>query len=351
MMLNNVKTFIYLLLVVAGWVWCVIACTTSHSPASRCADRQSAIGEATDIDGSIYMLFGDGAIYRQKGELCEFVEQYFDPDFLKDNYLLTDTVVFKKSGTILFPTKNQFADDFDSYSSFNDVFILRSEETKKFWTTITLLSPLAQTIQEYVALRKCIFNGTCSFRDNRVELARDPIRPSNPVMRFYAVAPTAGMITSKASMESTLTFFRKGDNIWFEGSYFIVGSAAQMPHSIADFENEWFNLAPGPRLVLVGGKLAVENKFGLKTLYRQPAGTAIPFPTGRWITVKVHLKYDDGSAGMVEVWQDGVQIINAVGVTLPSSNSVQTNIEIGITATSVAADMYVDNIRVSSRPF
>ncbi len=345
--MKKIFSILFVLLVVASSL-ILISCKNSAAVVP-CGDKQQIISEFVDVDGTHYTLYNDGKAYREKDGSCEFVEQYYDPRFLQDNYLLTDTTMYAKSGTILFPTKNRFVENFEAHSSLNSVFILRPEETQKFWTDITLQSPLAPTISDYVNLRKCIFNSTCTFLDNRIELAKDPVNPANQVMKFHAVAPSPAMITSKASMESTLTFFRKRDDVWFEGKYFIVGTASQMPYSLVDFENKWFSSSPGPRVVIIDNRIAVENKFGIKTLYKQPSSNAIKLPTGQWVTIKVHIKYDDANAGVVEVWQDGIRIINATGTTLPTSNSIQTNVEIGITATSVAVDMFVDDIRISDR--
>jgi hypothetical protein len=157
------------------------------------------------------------------------------------------------------------------------------------------------------------------------------------------------MITSKSSIESTITFFRKGENVWFEGKYLIASS--QLPYSLVDFENQWFNLSPGPRLVIIDGALAIENKFGLKVMYKQQRSPTLQLPRGQWVNIKVHIGYNNDNTGVVEVWQDGVRIIAASGVTLPTPNSIQTNLEVGITATDNAAEVLVDDIRLSSKPF
>jgi hypothetical protein len=69
------------------------------------------------------------------------------------------------------------------------------------------------------------------------------------------------------------------------------------------------------------------------------------------VRLGLHLRFDDGEQGRVEVWQNGVQIINANGITLPTSNSIQTNLELGITATSAATELFMDDVRVDTKPF
>jgi len=52
----------------------------------------------------------------------------------------------------------------------------------------------------------------------------------------------------------------------------------------------------------------------------------------------------DDAEGSIEVWQEGVKIIDEKGKTLPTFNSIQTNLEVGITATSQNSVIYADNI-------
>lgn len=313
-----------------------------------CGNGQPIVSDFTDAGGTHYIVTADGKAYRL-GSSCEFVEQYFEPGFLDENYVTINNTVFIKSGSARFPTKNNFEDGFEKYSSLNSIFIMQLEDSLKFWNTMTLLSPLAPTIQEYVNLRSCIFKNTCSFLDNRIELGIDPEKSTNHVMHFVSVAPTSNMITAKASIESTITFFHKGDDVWYQARYFFASSG--LPYSIVDFENQWFNLAPGPRVVILDGSLAVENKFGSKIFFKQPSSTMIPLPLKRWVTVKVHIGYSDDSTGMVEVWQDGTRIISTHGITMPTLNSIQTNLEIGITATDKATDLFLDDVQISSHPF
>jgi len=46
-------------------------------------------------------------------------------------------------------------------------------DTNLYWNSFTLQSPAAPEVSDYVALRQCILNGTCTFIDNKIELVAD----------------------------------------------------------------------------------------------------------------------------------------------------------------------------------
>ena len=109
------------------------------------------------------------------------------------------------------------------------------------------------------------------------------------------------------------------------------------------------NITPWRGIYFTYSALSVENKFGAKKEYVQ--SSPVNIPTNKWFTVKVHLKFSNNATGIIEVWQDGTQVISAAGINLPSSNSVQDRIQIGVTATSVGCVLLMDNIKISASPF
>jgi hypothetical protein len=118
------------------------------------------------------------------------------------------------------------------------------------------------------------------------------------------------------------------------------------------------NLIPPPQSLRLGtlrshlirnNVLSVENKLGAKKEYFQ--SSPVNIQTNKWFTVKVHLKFNNGATGIIELWQDGTQVISATGINLPTSNSIQNRVEVGVTSTSVGCVLLVDNIRISASPF
>ncbi|CAN5542503.1 hypothetical protein BH10BAC6_BH10BAC6_15150 [soil metagenome] len=322
----------------------MVSCSGSAVAPANCPAEKDILSTIIDADGTTYTVATDGYVYKKNGLACERVLKYFEPGFEDANYVRRGDTVYYTTPQGLFPARNAFTESWDRYGSFADIFIQAKEHTDRFWNTMTLQSPLAPSVSDYVALRTCILNQTCSFRDNRLDIVPDPQDASNKVMRCTAVAPSAGMVTSKASFESTTAYFKRDSDLWFEARYFF---ASTLPYSIADFESGWFDQSPGPRIVISGGAFAVENKFGNKLMFRQ--SSPVPIPVGAWVTVKIHLLFHE-EHGRIELWQDGVRILAVDGPTLPLRIAVQNNIEVGISATSQACVVYVDDVRLSPLP-
>lgn len=297
-------------------------------------------------EGKEFYIFKDGTAYVNNNGSCEFVLQYFDPDFLSKSYKIDATGKSLITDGGLLPIKNEYTDNFGSYSKFSDAFLKSIADKDLYWTSFTLLSPAAPTINDYVTLRKCILAGTCNFIDNKIELALDPTNSSNKVMKFTSVAPTPAMITAKASIESEISFFNKGSDLWFQADYYIVSGT---PFSLADFESSYFAERPGPRVVIRNSNLSVENKFGAKKEYFQ--SSPITIPSKQWFTVKVHFKFSNEADGIIELWQDAKPVISAKGINLPTFNAIQNALEFGITATSADCVLLMDNIKISASPF
>jgi Polysaccharide lyase len=289
----------------------------------------------------------DGTAYINDNGVCTFALQYFNPNFLTDNYVSDDSgVSIIGEGGSLIPTKSNFIDDFENYATFTDLFFKTPADTQLYWTTFTLQSPATPTVPDYVALRKCILDGTCTFIDNRIDIVADPLDPTNQVIKFTSIAPSEEMITAKSSIASSLNYFLKDSDVWFQADFYIESG---MPFSFIDFENAYFFSQPGPRVIVRRDKLAIENKFGAKANYTHNLDVNIPLQ--QWFSIKVHFKYSNTDDGIIELWQDGVQLISTTGINLPTSNSLQNELQVGVTATPVGCVMLVDNMRISETAF
>jgi len=336
------------------FLWCLLPCAASLScseaasdaakPSTFCQPSPSLLDTQT-VDGVAYYVQQDGNLYTDSGGTCTKAASYFKPGFEEANYSHNANGVFISTPQGLFPVRTEISDSFEAYGSLPDLFVRSMTDTGRFWNALTLQSPLAPNTTDYVALRKCLLNGTCTYKDNRLELAADPTGASNKVIQCTAVSPTPGMATSKASLETTTAYYASGDDLWFQARYYF---SETLPYSIADFESEWFEGSPGPRIVFDHGSLAVEGKFWAKPKFRQ--ATPVPVPRNRWVLVKVHLQFDRTN-GRIELWQDGIQVLTANGPTLPVSFAIQTNIELGVTATDVATTLYLDDVRLSKQSF
>ncbi|MEO8451614.1 MAG: hypothetical protein ABI647_17605, partial [Gemmatimonadota bacterium] len=85
-----------------------------------------------------------------------------------------------------------------------------------------------------------------------------------------------------------------------------------------------------------------------KPKFRQAGPVAVP--KRQWVTIKAHLVFYEVN-GTIELWQDGVRVLAATGATLPLPFAIQTNVEVGVSATDRASVLYLDDVRLSSKPF
>lgn len=325
----------------------VISCKKKDLPEDQCPDSSTLLSSFSDNSGNNVKIYSNGEAWILNEETCSFVANYFDPQYIEKNYLITDSVIYIRTDDgDLFKTRNDFFENFETQNDFIDLIATSIADTGKFWTSFVLQSPLAPSVSDYVALRTCILNGTCDFLDNRIDLIQDPENLSNKLLQFSAVAPSANMVTSKCSFESALPYFPQNSDLWFEAKFNV---RTNRPFSLVDFENNFFEESPGPRIVFRNNCLAVENKFGSKINYLQD--NPIVFPIQTWVTVKIHLKFSSSSNGLIQLWQNGNLILNKSGITLPLSNSIQNSLEVGISATSENSILWVDDIRLSQNEF
>ena len=325
----------------------VVSCKKKDSPEDQCPDSSGLLNSFIDNSGNNIKIYSNGEAWILDDETCSFVANYFDPQYIDKNYLITDSVIYIKTDDgNLFPTRNNYFETFESSNNFLELLATSIADTGKYWTSFVLQSPLAPTVSDYVALRTCLLNGTCNFLDNRIDLIEDPDNPSNHILQFSAVAPSANMVTSKCSFESALPYFPQGSDLWFEAKFNVRNNR---PFSLVDFENNFFEESPGPRIVFRNNCLAIENKFGSKLNYLQD--NPIEFPIQTWVSVKIHLKFSAANNGLVQLWQNGNLIIDKSGITLPLSNSIQNSLEVGISATSNNSILWVDDIRISDTEF
>lgn len=320
---------------------------------SSCKDPNAGCPADADILTSFVLETGESAIITKSGEAysqddagCTFLVQYFTPGW-EEVYVNTDTgrYVLTDDGD-LFPVTNTFFDDVEAYAGFTDMMLTDITQLDKNWNAFTLQSPMAPTVEAYVDLRACIMDNTCTFMDNRFDLVADPLNATNQVLQCTAVPPSADMVTSKASIERSFNYFTEGDDLWYEARYYIVSG---MPYSLADFENRFFDQSPGPRIVIEGNKLAIENKFEEKLTYYPDAAPDIP--VGEWFTVKVHFRFSTSDTGLIELWQNNVLLMSVNGKNLPNGNSIQTSLEVGATATSDGCVLLIDDIKLSPTSF
>jgi len=308
--------------------------------------------DATAVEKGLTYKLWHADLYRVNTSTgkWEMIEHAYDPDFYAKNYVEKDGAIFRKRDNgELIPVRRQLSEDFEKIKTLRELGTMESG-----WTEFTLQSPKTPTVKDFVALRNRIIRGQSDFIDNRIEFVSDMVHSGHGAMKTYCESPSRSMICAKSFLGTELLHFVKGDEVWLSG-WFNIPKGSGVPFTVFDLKTNWIHLRPGIRLVLWDGKYAgYELKWARRVEYRQAHGKESPFPLGQWVNLKVHLKLSEKDAdGLIEMWQDGQQILNTHGQTLTMANSVYNSLEVGITAhndLSKPATLYVDDVKVSSNP-
>lgn len=292
-----------------------------------------------------------GGIYRvnEQSGRWDFVAQGYDPGYYDKNYVEQDGAIFRKDENgKLYRVGQKFSDDFEDSRTIRDLI-----GVARGWTAFTLQSPKSPTVEDYVRLRKRILTGQGEFLDNRIEPSGEFAHGGQTALKAYSVPRSGDAVTNKASLVTELMHYVRGSEVWFAGWYRVPAESG-MPFTLMDLESTWFKEHPGIRIMVFGEKhLGVELKWGAKPTYRQPKGREIAFPRARWVHVKFHITLSEKDDGVVELWQDGTQIVDARGQTLPLAHSIYNSLEVGISAHSIGplpAILYVDDVSISDQP-
>lgn len=190
---------------------------------------------------------------------------------------------------------------------------------------------------------------------NAVAVTSTQVYAGNRALKLVA-GPYDGATASKADIVLGGLHVVKGDSLWFTGSYYLDGDAADVANLFLwDLETSRKAGSPGRRLYLQpGARLASDlGKWHSGRKFRQPWGAGVPFPTGRWVRLRVFLFLSNRRDGRMRVWQDDQLVLDAQGQTLPTAKTVYDRLQVGITANGCAnhaRTLYIDDIALSNRP-
>ncbi|MBI2920263.1 MAG: hypothetical protein HYY18_04160 [Planctomycetes bacterium] len=312
-----------------------------------CAEEQ--VPPAADLDARamnveghrVAVLNGNAYVYDAESKKWEFFKKLYDLDFFEKNYVVEGERVFRRGDNgEKWEVGRTFRSDFEGVEKIQDLV-----GAKTRWTSFTAQSPRAKTVSEYVALRQRILKGRSDFLDNRVGPTTEEAHGGKTSLKTFSVASSEDMVCAKASLDTELLHFRKGDDFWFSAWYMAKGAA---PFTFMDLESSWIEQYPGIRIMLTGSGLGFELKWGEKPKWKPEK--KVEFPLGKWVHVVAHVKLSDGQDGVVELWQDGVKTVEGKGQTLPLPDAICNNLEVGISATNVESTLYVDDVEVSDKP-
>jgi|LNFM01.1.fsa_nt_gb hypothetical protein len=332
------------------------ACAPSRPPVIEPAPRPScplvpavptAPFEVRTDDGTLLGQVDRGDAFVLRDGRLEFSERLYDANWFERTFVVEDCRVYRTAGDgQRYEVRRAWREGFEGLSHVRELFT-----PARAFTSLTLQSPAARDVPAYVALQNCLIAGTCDFRDSRIDPLTADVAEGTRALRFTSSPRAPDMITGKASIETTLAHFVRGDDVWVAFSVRVVEGR---PLTFFDLESDIISLGPGPRVIwLDDGTLAVELKWADKPTYRQPAASRVQFPTGRWVRLTVHYTLAETPQGVIELWQDAQQVLSVRGRTLPVPDSVLARIELGITAHSdptARAVVDLDDLEISTTP-
>lgn len=292
------------------------------------------------LEGQTYVIRNGQAWKSAGGGSGSLFTTLYDPNFAS-LFAVEGCQIFRFTDdkTQKFPVGKSFAADFEGAADLQGLI-----NPDAGFTGFVLQSPAAQTVPDYVALRACLLLRTCGFKDNRLEVLAAAAFDGGVGLRATSLAPVPPMITAKASIESELVHFVRGDVVTI-GAWF--RAVEGVPFGLVDLESAYIDSAPGPRVLVSQGHLEVELKWGTKPRFKQVDPK--PFPLGQWVRVEVEYRLEPDASGHVRLWQDGALLIDAPGQTLPLPNTILNSLELGITANNDGkAVLDVDGVRVSA---
>ena len=319
-----------------------------------CSDSTSLQGEPKrsqaeavfEQEGKTYLLI-NGDMFRDDSNRLTFIDHWYDPEFYDKHFVQRDALIYQRDpeSDELYLMHRHFTEDFERADRLSDLMTV-----ERGWTNMALQSPKTPSVEESNALVNQVRLGEATFVDNRVEPSGEVVHDGERSLKCVCVPKSSSMVTGKASIASFFVHFLKGDDIWFRGWFYLADGGK--PFTLMDLESSWIKQHPGMRICLSDDRLFVELKWAGKPAHKQAAGREMIFPTGKWVQLKLHLTLTDSADGVIELWQDGKQIIDSRGQTLPLAGSVYDSLEVGISAhnDTQAATLFVDDIAISAEP-
>jgi hypothetical protein len=189
--------------------------------------------------------------------------------------------------------------------------------------------------------------------DNSAVLTTERAHTGQNALKCVA-APFDGKRASEADIEREGLRFVKGDDVWFSAWYWLEGNPAGSTVFLWDLESTELRNTPGRRLFLQNGEMIASDlgKWWSAKKFQAIQG-APKFPKNKWVEVKIHLHLSDRADGRMQVWQDGVKVLDEQGKTLPRARTTYDRMQVGVTANAgrtQAQTLFVDDVVLSNRP-
>ncbi len=299
------------------------------------------------VDGNNYLLI-EGKLYNmdKKGRATNFIAKIYDPEQMANAYETRNNIKYRIVGDNAWPVIYELEDGFENANSIHDLINI-----SRGWTSLTLQSPKAPNIADYVSLRNNILQNKSNFLDNRVEPTDQIARSGAQSLMVKSVPPSKKMPLTKSSLDTELLYFSEGDNFWFSGWFFIQSGT---PTSLLDIESSFFSKGAGMRLMVSPDYITrLELKWANKPTYRQIRDKQIRLPLSQWFNLKVHFYFSANNDGIARLWLNDKLIIFGKGQTLPTSDAILDRLQLGITANPPNSEsiIFIDDIKFSHQKF
>ena len=323
---------------------CLLACRyepVESQPSADGAPPPPDNGAPADLvfeqDGTNYALTA-GNLYEVRGDGSrKLVERLYDPDFRAKNYIRDGGRIFQidPSSGERYAVTRQYRDGFEGA---DDVEALMDVNRWHRYNTDPKQAGQPDNFYD---------------QGNTVEIAHDIVKSGESSIRFHALPDARS--ASKAAIARNVMYFEKGDDFWFSGWFYVEDTPSIVDagaFTLVDLESSFLRY-DGMRVIFRrNDSLAYELKMP-KVQFEQERGREVPFPTDQWVNVKTHIHLDERD-GHVEIWQDGQQVLDRRGQTLPLADTIYNSLELGITVIASGSRydkvLYVDDIRVSDAP-
>lgn len=222
-----------------------------------------------------------------------------------------------------------FEDDFESYSTIDDLLV----ESNEFWS-------FTQLTRE----------------ENIITVDTSKFYSGNSSLKFQALKTTDGN-ASKCSIAKQNMAFWEGETVRLSAWYFIEDTETLEWLFLMDLEEQVaVGAGPGMRIALVNNQLRVEYKF-YESDVKQIEGNEVDFPRNEWVEIVWEAKLSTNNEGTIKLWQNDELIIESNEIrTLPKdflyfqqgTKGMYSSVELGITANSQDNDltMWVDDVKM-----
>jgi len=242
--------------------------------------------------------------------------------------LSTTILLFGCNKEKYFDGPNSFSDDFESYSSLEEMLI----DDDVYWSA---------TQQTYDA--------------NAISLSSEQAHSGTTSLKFDAVVSTDEKLSKCSIFKQKMAFF-EGETVRSEIWYYIDGEQELDWLFLLDLEEQTaIGAGPGMRVANVGAENfgVVEFKFKEGNLLQEN----VSFPRNQWFKITLETHLSQKKKGWVKLYMNDQLIIEEQNTrTLPKdilynlqgTKGMYTSIEIGITANSFsnAAVVYADDFSI-----